>query len=107
MTSHSPPTCTWLRQSKEGILIHFYVQPSASSTQIVGLHGDPARLKIRLAAPPVEGKANEELLRFLKKTFKLPLSNFRIVRGESSRSKDVLCIGVSINEVQSIFGQTS
>jgi uncharacterized protein (TIGR00251 family) len=51
------------------------------------MHGDA--LKIRLAAPPVEGKANLALRRFLAEAFDVPLRNVRIVRGEASRDKVV------------------
>ena len=44
-------------------------------------------LKVKLTSPPVEGKANKELIRFLSKVFKIPKSEIRIVRGEKSRKK--------------------
>ena len=82
----------WIQSSAKGISLRLKIQPQASHTQIVGLQGDPLRLKIRVAAPPVEGKANEELLQFLKKLLKLPISQIKILRGETSASKDILFI---------------
>lgn len=53
----------WLRAEGSGCVITVHVQPGAKRTEIVGEHGDA--LKIRLAAPPVDGKANEALLSYL------------------------------------------
>jgi len=64
-----------------------HVQPGAKRTEVAGRHGDA--LKIRLAAPPVDGKANAALLRFLSDAFDVPLRNVTLVRGESSRQKIV------------------
>jgi uncharacterized protein len=92
MENSLPP---WLEARTDGALLKLLVQPKASRTELVGPHGEPARLKIRVAAPPVEGAANEELLRFLKKRLGVPSSSLRLLRGESSRSKDVLCQGLA------------
>jgi uncharacterized protein (TIGR00251 family) len=61
------------------------VVPNASKTEIVGWH--EGALKIRLAAPPVDGKANEELCRFLAKTFDLSPSMIDIERGGTGKKK--------------------
>jgi len=64
-----------------------HVQPGASRTEVAGTHGDA--LKVRLTAPPVDGKANAELLRFLAEAFGVPRRNVTLVRGETSRAKVV------------------
>ena len=64
-----------------------HVQPGAARTEVSGTHGDA--LKVRLAAPPVDGKANAELLRFLAEAFGVPRRNVTLVRGETSRAKVV------------------
>jgi len=64
-----------------------HVQPGAKRTEVAGVHGDA--LKVRLAAPPVDGKANAELLRFLADAFGVPLRQVALVRGETSRQKVV------------------
>jgi uncharacterized protein (TIGR00251 family) len=69
------------------ITLTLHVQPGAKHTEVVGLHG--AALKIRLAAPPVDGKANAELLRFLSEAFGVPQRAVTLVRGETSRRKTV------------------
>ncbi len=68
-------------------MLALHVQPGAKRTVVAGLHGDA--LKIRLAAPPIEGKANAELLRFLAAAFGVPLARVALVRGETSRRKTV------------------
>ncbi len=70
------------------LVLHCHIQPRASRTDIDGLHGD--RLKIRLAAPPVDGRANDQLTRYLADAFGVARSQVSLVRGETSRSKTVL-----------------
>lgn len=67
------------------IRIHVHAQPGAKRTEVVGLHGDA--LKIRIQAPPLEGRANEELIRFLAETLGVPRSRVSLIRGDKSRSK--------------------
>lgn len=62
-------------------------QPRASKTELAGEHG--GALKIRIAAPPVDGEANDELLRFLAKRLHVPVSRLHLVGGESSRGKTI------------------
>jgi uncharacterized protein (TIGR00251 family) len=81
----------WLTETADGVVLRILVQPKASRTEVVGPHGEPPRLRIRVAAPPVDGAANEELLRFLKKALGVPGSQLELVRGHSSKQKDVLC----------------
>ncbi|MFQ5689134.1 MAG: DUF167 domain-containing protein [Gemmatimonadota bacterium] len=73
------------------------VQPRASRTEIAGPYEDG--VKVRLAAPPVEGAANEALLRFLSKRLRVPRSSVRIVRGGRSRDKLVEVTGVTPDAV--------
>jgi uncharacterized protein len=84
-------TVAWRREDDvEGdvaIVLTLHVQPGAKRTEVAGQHGDA--LKVRLAAPPVDGKANGELLRYLADAFGVPLRNVKLVRGESSRQKVV------------------
>nr|WP_221229608.1 DUF167 family protein [Niveibacterium umoris] len=68
-------------------LLSLHIQPGASRTEIAGLHGDA--LKIRLAAPPVDGKANAALLAFIADTLDLPKRAVTLESGASSRQKRV------------------
>jgi len=78
--------------SADGCLLKCWIQPRSSRNAVVGVHGDA--IKIALTAPPVDGKANKELLKFLAKYFKLPQSSIQIIAGESSRSKTILITGI-------------
>lgn len=73
---------TW--QGKD-LILHCQLQPKAASDEIVGVHGD--RLKIRITAPPVDGKANEHLIKCLSKLFKVPKTDIEILQGELGRQK--------------------
>jgi uncharacterized protein (TIGR00251 family) len=73
-------------------------QPRASRTEIVGGHGDGVR--IRLAAPPVEGAANAELISFLAKKLGVPKSAVRVVKGERGREKLVEVDEIGAEEVE-------
>jgi uncharacterized protein len=76
----------WFRQATDGrITLTLHIQPGAKKTEFAGLHGDA--LKIRLAAPPVDGKANEALVKFVAETLKLPKSAVTLKSGLSSRRK--------------------
>ncbi len=79
-----------------------HVQPKAARTEYVGLHGEA--LKVRVAAPPAEGAANEELCRFLAATFGLPRRAVEISSGATGRRKRVLLRGVSAVNVCQAFG---
>jgi len=86
----TPP---WLRLEPGGLLLEVLVQPRASRTQVVGEHG--GRLKIALAAPPVEGEANEALQEFLAGALGVRKADVRLVRGQSGRRKAVRVAGAS------------
>lgn len=100
----------WIEASQKGALLYVHVQPQAGRTEIVGVvegatSGSPGqqkqRLKIKLKAPPVEGAANEELIRFLSRIFDLKQSSIVLLRGESSRQKDILLLTqISIDDMK-------
>jgi uncharacterized protein (TIGR00251 family) len=69
------------------LVLALHVQPGAKRTEVAGTHGDA--LRIRLAAPPVDGKANAELLRFLAGVFGVPRHAVALLRGGASRQKTV------------------
>lgn len=78
----------WYRRRGENITLTLHVQPGAKCSEIVGLYGDA--LKIRLSAPPIEGRANEALLKFIAKLFDVPLRQVELKSGEQSRHKVIL-----------------
>ncbi|MFO1304166.1 MAG: DUF167 domain-containing protein [Burkholderiales bacterium] len=73
--------------SADELLLTLHVQPGASRTEYAGMHGDAH--KIRLAAPPVDGKANEALIAFLAEQFGVRQRDVAIASGASSRRKIV------------------
>ena len=75
------------------MILDLYVQPGAKRSEFVGRHGE--RIKLRLAAAPVEGRANAALIEFLAEYFGVPRRNVRILSGLKSRSKRVAIEGVS------------
>ncbi|MBT0959747.1 DUF167 domain-containing protein [Denitromonas iodatirespirans] len=78
----------WLRADGTGALVlSLHIQPNAKKTEFVGLHGEA--MKLRLAAPPVDGKANAALIAFLADFCALPKSAVTLVSGQSSRAKRV------------------
>jgi uncharacterized protein (TIGR00251 family) len=79
--------------SSLAVKIDVIIQPKSSRNEIVGMQGDC--LKIKLTAPPVDGKANAALIAFLAKKLGIPKSNITIVRGKNSRRKTIELYGVS------------
>ncbi|WP_417616531.1 DUF167 family protein YggU [Oceanisphaera sp.] len=72
----------------DALYLRVYLQPKASRDQFLGLHGD--ELKIAITAPPVEGKANAHLLKWLAKQCRVAKSQVQLVAGASSRHKKVV-----------------
>jgi uncharacterized protein (TIGR00251 family) len=78
-----------LRHTREGTILNVRVSPGAKRTSIEGRYGEAA-LRLRVAAPPVDGKANAELKRFLSELLGVPRSDVTVLRGAGSRDKAVL-----------------
>jgi len=97
----------WFEETPQGIILRIKAQPNASKSQIAGLFGEPPRLKVRIAAPPVDGKANQELLDFLSQMLGLSQSKLKLIRGETSPKKDILCTGVSSDKIKGLFPKKS
>ena len=83
----------WWRETAEGVVVSVRVVPRAPKSAVQGVLGDA--LKIRLAAPPVEGKANTELVRFLADELDLHAGKIHLLAGATDRNKRVLLQGVS------------
>ncbi len=81
----------WFHSEGGGIFIlTLYIQPGARRTEAVGLHGDA--MKIKLAAAPIEGKANAALLKYLADCFEVPRNQVVLKQGEKSRRKIVMIL---------------
>jgi uncharacterized protein (TIGR00251 family) len=96
---------SWLAASRDGVVLTLHIQPGAKTSEIVGLHGEA--LKIRLAAPPVDGKANAALLEFLAKKVGIARTALELVSGQASRAKRVRIHGMSSAEVAARLGGVS
>ena len=81
----------WARRTADGWSLALYVQPGAKRAGVVGLHGD--RLKVRIAAPALDGRANDALIEFLAEKLGLPKARVTVARGERSRDKLVAVSG--------------
>lgn len=85
----------WYRRNGEILTLTLHVQPGAKRTEVAGLHGEA--VKIRLAAPPVEGRANDALLRFIAESFGVPLRQVELKQGSQSRHKVVAITGSTVD----------
>ncbi|WP_281212300.1 DUF167 family protein YggU [Shewanella insulae] len=74
-------------KEQDDLVIRLYIQPKASRDQIVGPHGD--ELKVAITAPPIDGKANAHLCKFLAKQFKTAKGNILVEKGELGRHKQI------------------
>ena len=74
-----------IQKVKNGIQFAVTILPRSNKNEITGIYNDT--LKIRLTAPPIEGKANHSCIRLLAKFFKVKISQVSIVKGSSSRNK--------------------
>lgn len=86
-----------LNETDNAVTIRLRVQPRAPRTEIVGEHA--GAIKLRVAAPPVDGKANEECRRFLAKLLKVGATSIEIISGDSSRDKVIRVSNVSAERV--------
>jgi uncharacterized protein (TIGR00251 family) len=92
----------WLRPAPGGVELELLVQPRASRTKVVGVHD--GRLKVALAAPPVDGEANAALVEFLAGALGVRRAELALVRGETGRRKTVRVRGVTPEAVAAALG---
>ena len=86
-------------KTKKHLTLKIKVEPRSSRSEVVGPYGEA--LKVKLTSPPVEGKANKELVEVLAKEFGIPKKDVEIISGQSSKNKTVRLIGVkSIDDIK-------
>ena len=93
---------SWATPIVGGVRLQLHVQPRARRNEAAGIHGEA--LKIRLAAPPVDGAANEALARWLALTLNVPAASIPLVRGTTSRRKVMEVAGVSVAQAEQLLG---
>jgi uncharacterized protein (TIGR00251 family) len=93
-----------VRDEVDGVSFEIVVVPRASRSKIVGVHG--AALKVTLAAPPVDGEANEALCAVLAKALHVPKRDVRVAHGEHSKHKRVTVVGVDAARVRELLVTT-
>ena len=86
-----------IQGSGQGTTLAVHVVPRGKKSQVLGVHGDA--VKVRVSAPPVEGAANEELIRFLAEVWHVSRSQVQILSGQTSRRKIVAVSGLDPEEV--------
>lgn len=91
-----------IRSAGDGVRLTVQVQPRAKATEWAGPHGDA--LRVRVAAPPVGGKANKALVEFVAASFGVPKKAVTIVQGEKDRRKVLEVEGVTVEEVRASLG---
>ncbi|WP_227815896.1 DUF167 domain-containing protein [Nitrogeniibacter aestuarii] len=87
-----------MQVSADEVVLRLHIQPGAKTSGFAGRHGDA--MKLRLAAPPVDGKANKALLAYLADFCGLPKSRVELVSGHTSRAKRVRLSGLSVSGLE-------
>lgn len=90
-----------IHETAEGITFQLQVLPRSSRCALAGSHGDC--LKIKITAPPLEGRANEECIRFLAATLGVKKAQLSIVRGHKSRKKTVALKGITRKDAEAVL----
>lgn len=82
-------------------ILDVHVQPRAKASEVVGFHGDA--IKVRLRSPPVDGAANQELIRLLADLLKIDRRDVELVGGEKSRRKRVRINGLGLDHIYRVL----
>lgn len=90
--------CSFIKETKQGVVISCHVKPNAKRTEIASLDGD--ELEVRLAAQPRDGAANKELCAFLAQVLRVPKKATQLQGGGKSRTKVVSVAGITIDEAK-------
>lgn len=85
--------------ARDGAILNIRISPGARQTSIEGAYGEDA-LKLRVAAPPVDGKANAEAERYVAVLLGVSKSDVSVVKGASSRNKSILIRGAGAQDVR-------
>lgn len=92
-----------VRETADGVILNIHVIPRSSTCGIAGVQAEA--LKLKITAPPVEGRANDECLRLLAATFGISRSRIVIISGHRSRNKKVAISGIRKRDIVSILAE--
>jgi len=92
-----------VKETQKGLVIQVRVLPRSSRCELVGIQD--GALKIKLTSPPLEGKANDECVRFLADQLKIRKSQVEIVAGHKARTKTVALAGLKKTDLQTLFSK--
>ena len=93
---------SWIQTTRDGVILTLRATPRSSRDEIAGIAGEA--LRIRLRAPPVDGKANKALLCLLADTLNVPRNRLQILGGETNRNKRVFVSGLNEQEARRRIG---
>lgn len=93
------------KQDKEGVVISLFIQANAPKSEIIGEYNQ--LLKVKIKSPPVDGKANEEIIRFFSELFHIAKNKIEILTGDKSKQKKILIRGLSLLQIQEVVRTTS
>jgi uncharacterized protein (TIGR00251 family) len=88
---------SWVSDSKDGAVLNIHAAPGAAKSRLQGLHG--AALKVRIRAPPVEGRANAALVEFIAGFLDIPARHVHLIGGQTSRRKRLLIQGLTAGQI--------
>jgi uncharacterized protein (TIGR00251 family) len=91
-----------IKETTDGVVFNIRVLPRSSRCELTGIQDDA--LKLKITAPPVEGKANEECIGFLSKLLGIRKSSIKIIAGHKTKNKRVLVSGIKKEDIESIIG---
>ena len=93
----------WIQETGEGVVLTVKAVPRASKSEIAGVEGE--WLRVRLNAPPVDGKANDALVKLFASLFGVPKGAVSIVSGGAARVKRVRIAGLTAGKAADLLGQ--
>ena len=93
----------FIKQKGNGIILHIHVIPKSARSEIVGIHDDA--LKLKIAAPQIEGRANAECIRYISDMLGIRKNRISISSGHKSKKKNIVVEGMDVQEAISIFKQ--
>ncbi len=93
--------CKWLQETKDGVVLTVKAVPRAARSEIAGI--DDEWLRVRIKAPPVDGKANEAIVKFFAEFFTVSKGSVGIISGDTARLKRVKINGMTAEKAKVAF----